>query len=73
QQDPQADLVDTDSNSIQPTVETAELLEALEEAPNTRNLDPEHPADSHSSSQHDSSPNSITDAQPSQDTEETKQ
>ena len=73
QQDPQADLVDTDSDSNQPAVETAELLEALEEAPNTRNLDPEHPADSHSSSQHDSSPNSITDAQPSQDTEETKQ
>jgi NAD(P) transhydrogenase subunit alpha len=73
QPDPQADLVDTDSKSNQPADETAELLEALEEAPTTRNLDPDHPADSQASSQDDSSPKSITDQQPSQDTEETKQ
>ena len=73
QPDPQVDLVDTDSKSNQPADETTALLEALEEVPTTRNLDPDHPGDSQASSQDDSSPKSITDQQPSQDTEETKQ
>lgn len=72
-QTPTTDVVDTDSNPNQPADETAELLSALEETPHPHSSEVEHRDDRHASSQGDSSPTSITDQQPSQDTEDTKQ
>ena len=72
-QTPTTDVVDTDSNPNQPADKTDGLLTALEETPHPHGSEVEHRDDRHASAQGDSSPTSITDQQPSQDTEETKQ